>query len=135
MATDFPGLLVITDTWMPGWTARSMVSPYRSSGETMLRESFRCTRPGRHTIALDDARPGFAAGCAVTALSAVIWVVACGLMAISARKAGRPTVAQEPHPRISRANHTLRHEPPHWLTDQRRPELTRGETAEKDVAR
>jgi len=90
VTTDFPGLLVVTDTWMPGWTAKVDGATAPILRGNHAQRVVPLPRPGQHSIALDYRPPGFAAGCVVTACSAVAWVIACGFVAISGRKAGRP---------------------------------------------
>jgi len=80
VTTEAPGLLVVTDTWLPGWTARvdGVLTPvHRGNYAQRVIPLF---RPGRHTIALDYRPPGFALGCAITALSTLGWLLLCGFM-------------------------------------------------------
>ena len=62
MSTDAPGLLVVTDSWLPGWSARvdDVVTPiHRGNYAQRVIPIF---RPGRHTIAMIYQPPGFALG-------------------------------------------------------------------------
>ncbi len=89
VTTGFPGLLVVADTWMPGWTAKvdGVSAPIlRGNG---CQRVIPLPWPGRHTIALDYWPPGFTAGTAVTAFSVVAWLIACGVVAISRHRARR----------------------------------------------
>jgi hypothetical protein len=81
---EAPGLLVITDTWMPGWTARVDGEPTPVFQGNLAQRVVPLWRRGRHTIALDYQAPGFTLGCGLTALSFLTWVFMSGLM-INAR--------------------------------------------------
>jgi len=72
-----PGLLVLADTWMPGWTARvnGVVTPiYRGN---VAQRVVPLWQPGRQTIAFNYRSPGFALGCTITGLSLLIWGLWC----------------------------------------------------------
>jgi hypothetical protein len=87
--TDFPGLLVVTNTWMPGWRANvDGVSSTVLHGNH-AQQVIPLPKPGEHTIALEYWPPGFSIGCAVTAASAVAWMIACGYVIVAGRKARR----------------------------------------------
>ena len=88
VSTDAPGLLVVTDTWLPGWSARvdDVETPiHRGNYAQRVIPIF---RPGRHTIAMIYQPPGFALGRAITVLSSLGWVFVCGFMT-SVRRADR----------------------------------------------
>jgi hypothetical protein len=77
VATTAPGLLVVADTWMPGWSAfvDGISAPVlRGNHSQRVIPLF---SPGQHTIALYYTPPGFVLGCAVTAVSAVVWGLFC----------------------------------------------------------
>ena len=74
-----PGLLVVADTWMPGWGARVDGLPAPVLRGNYAQRVIPLVEPGRHTIALDYRPPGFVMGCAVTAVSALVWILACGV--------------------------------------------------------
>ena len=80
VTTQGAGLLVVSDTWMPGWTARvdgERTPIYRGN---IAQRVIPLWQAGRHTIEMDYVPPGLALGCIVTALSLVSW----GLMCVSA---------------------------------------------------
>jgi hypothetical protein len=84
--TEAPGLLVVTDSWLPGWTARvdGVLTPvYRGNHAQRVIPIF---RPGRHSVALDYLPPGFALGCTITALSTLGWLLVCGSTGWRARE-------------------------------------------------
>jgi hypothetical protein len=75
VTTRAPGLLVIADTWMPGWSARVNGRPapiYRGNHAQRvvpLREA------GTHMVEMSYAAPGLARGAIISAASALIWAV------------------------------------------------------------
>ncbi len=80
VTTLAPGLLVVADTWMPGWT--STVDGHEA---TVLRgnQSQRVIPlpgPGRHTIVMEYKPPGWISGCVITVLSFMGWVVIAGFL-------------------------------------------------------
>jgi hypothetical protein len=75
VTTEAPGLLVVADSWMPGWTAR-----VDGVGVPILRGNHAqrvipILQPGRHTIAMDYWPPGFILGCAITSVSILTWLL------------------------------------------------------------
>jgi hypothetical protein len=77
---EAPGLLVIADTWMPGWTARVDGEPTPIFEGNLSQRVVPLWRRGRHTIALDYHAPGFLLGCTLTGFSIVTWGVVCGFL-------------------------------------------------------
>jgi hypothetical protein len=75
---EAPGLLVVTDTWMPGWTARVDGKPTPIFEGNLAQRVIPLWRPGRHTIALNYDAPGFTFGWASTAISILTWGALCG---------------------------------------------------------
>ncbi len=94
--TAAPGLLVVADTWMPGWTAT-----INGRSAPVLRAN-RAQRvvplpdPGRLEIVLIYRPPGFALGLSLTAASALIW--SCLFIAASSRGRLRPPPAADTDP-------------------------------------
>jgi hypothetical protein len=73
VSTRAPGLLVVADTWMPGWSAE-----VDGRHEPVLRGNHAqqvvpLPRPGNHTIVLTYQTPGLKSGLALTLASASIW--------------------------------------------------------------
>jgi hypothetical protein len=87
VTTSAPGLLVIADTWMPGWTARVEGANARCYRGNLAQRVIPVVAAGRHTIALDYRPPGLVVGCAITAVAALAWVVTCGCMSWNAVRA------------------------------------------------
>jgi Bacterial membrane protein YfhO len=83
VTTHGPGLLVVGDTWMPGWTARvdgKRAPIYRGN---LAQRVIPLWQPGRHTIEMDYVPPGLVLGFIVTALSLLTWGFTC-LVALAA---------------------------------------------------
>jgi hypothetical protein len=75
VTTGAPGLLVISDTWMPGWSAQVDGEPTPIYLGNVAQRVIPLSRPGRHRIALDYHAPGFVMGGIVTAFSIAIWML------------------------------------------------------------
>jgi hypothetical protein len=87
VTTQAPGLLVVADSWMPGWTARVDGVPAPILRGNHAQRVIPLFQRGRHTIAMDYWPPGFTFGCAITGASALIWgLVVCGFATRSALK-------------------------------------------------
>jgi hypothetical protein len=79
VTTEAPGLLVVADSWMPGWTARVDGLPVPILRGNHAQRVIPLHHPGRHTIAMDYWPPGFTLGCAITGVSAMAWaLLLCG---------------------------------------------------------
>jgi hypothetical protein len=73
VATEAPGLLVVADTWMPGWTAVVDGRPTAILRGNHAQRVIPLTDPGRHRIVLRYEAPGLARGLSITALALVAW--------------------------------------------------------------
>jgi hypothetical protein len=82
VTTAAPGLLVVADTWMPGWSARVDGSPVEVLRGNYAQRVIPLVTAGRHTITLDYRPPGLAIGFTITAASLAIWLVLCGIAVI-----------------------------------------------------
>jgi hypothetical protein len=80
VTTSAPGLLVIADTWMAGWTARVDGAPAPCHRGNYAQRVVPLPAAGRHTITLDYRPPGLLPGCAITSVAGTAWVLACGFM-------------------------------------------------------
>ena len=76
VTTVAPGLLVVADTWMPGWTAHVDGRPAPIFRGNHAQRVVPLPDPGRHEIVLRYHAPGLARGMALTGLSAVVWTAA-----------------------------------------------------------
>jgi hypothetical protein len=75
VATEAPGLLVVADTWMPGWTARVDGQPARILRGNGAQRVIPLTHPGRHSILLQYHPPGLATGSQISACAVLVWVM------------------------------------------------------------
>ncbi len=96
VATVAPGLLVIADTWMPGWTAAVDGHPAPVLRGNRAQRVVPLPEPGRHEVVLRYRPPGLDAGLALTAASASTWLAL--LLA--------PTIARLRHPSLTRRGST-----------------------------
>jgi hypothetical protein len=92
VTTQAPGLLVLADTWMPGWTATVDGRPAPVLRGNHAQRVIPLTEPGCHTILLNYRPPGFALGCAITTVSALAWTLIGGLRLCTYRGARRDGV-------------------------------------------
>jgi hypothetical protein len=73
VATEAPGLLVVADTWMPGWSAEVDGKPAPVLRGNRAQRVIPLPEPGRHEVVLRYATPGLPLGITVTIASALIW--------------------------------------------------------------
>jgi len=73
VATQAPGLLVIADTWMPGWSSRvdGITRPVLRGNHS--QQVIPLETAGNHRIELQYSPPGLVLGSTVTVLSALLW--------------------------------------------------------------
>jgi hypothetical protein len=96
VATEAPGLLVVADTWMPGWTARVDGRPSPILRGNHAQRVIPLPRSGRHEVVMRYEPPGFAPGLALTGLSSLAWI---GTGIVPVRKATRRGIRPEPRER------------------------------------
>ena len=80
VATEAPGLLVVADTWMPGWSARVDGQPASILRGNHAQRVIPLKHPGRHSIVLQYRPPGLATGCVISACAVLVWVTLCVLI-------------------------------------------------------
>ncbi len=78
VTTEAPGLLVVADTWMPGWTATVDGRPAPVLRGNHAQRVIPLPEPGLHTITMEYRPPGFRVGLMITVLAFVVWVVMAG---------------------------------------------------------
>jgi hypothetical protein len=80
VTTLAPGLLVIADTWMPGWSARvdGRRVPIRRGNHAQRVVALE--EAGRHTISMEYRPPGLALGLGLTAISGLAWGSLCAVV-------------------------------------------------------
>ena len=71
--TTAPGLLVVADTWMPGWTAEVDGRPAPVLVGNRAQRVVPLPEPGRHEVRLRYHPPGLDLGLALMAASAALW--------------------------------------------------------------
>jgi hypothetical protein len=74
VTTRAPGLLVIADTWMPGWTALLDGRPVAILRGNRAQRVVVVKSPGQHELTMSYGAPGLVLGASVTATSAVVWL-------------------------------------------------------------
>jgi len=73
VTTRMPGLLVIADTWMPGWSARVDGEPAEIHRGNNSQRVIPIRQPGSHTITLDYTPPGIYLGAALSLGTLGLW--------------------------------------------------------------
>ncbi len=84
--TEAPGLLVVADTWMPGWSATVDGRPAPILRGNHAQRVIPLAAPGRHEVVMRYRAPGLGLGLAITSTSALAWAAALLL----ASRRGRP---------------------------------------------
>jgi hypothetical protein len=101
--TQAPGLLVIADTWMPGWSARVDGRPAPIHIGNLSQRVIPIERAGRHLVQLRYNPPGLVLGAGLSFASVLGWL---SLAAITAtRRRSRPSRSAPlgtPLPRMTR---------------------------------
>ena len=84
--TQAPGLLVMADTWMPGWSALVDGRPAPILTGNHAQRVIPLEQPGHHTIVLHYDPPCLALGSMVTALSGLVWAAVGLRMVLRSRR-------------------------------------------------
>jgi hypothetical protein len=87
VATSAPGLLVVGETWMPGWTATLDGRPVPILRGNHAQRVIALTEPGAHEVEMRYWPDGLTRGAAISALAAVAWF---GLVLITRPARARP---------------------------------------------
>ncbi len=85
VATEGPGLLVVAETWMPGWSAEVDGKPQPVLRGNRAQRIIPLPLPGRHEIILTYHPPGLVIGLALTAASALACAALLVVPAVSGR--------------------------------------------------
>ena len=87
--TEAPGLLVVTNTWNPGWSATLDGDPARVLRGNLAQQVVALPKAGRHRVELRFRPAGWIAGFRISVGTLIFW---SGLMArsIQRRRIGRP---------------------------------------------
>jgi hypothetical protein len=75
VTTRAPGLLVVADSWMPGWTATVDGRPAPVLRGNYAQRVIPLPDPGRHVIVMLYRAPGLFLGCAMSLVSAMAWLI------------------------------------------------------------
>jgi len=88
VVTEAPGLLVMADTWLPGWSALvdGRTAPIFLGNQA--QRVIPLEQPGRHTISLQYSPPGLPLGGLITAISGLLWAVVGSLVLRKNRQPG-----------------------------------------------
>jgi len=78
--TEAPGLLVMADTWLPGWSALVDGRPAPIFLGNQAQRVIPLEQPGRHTIILQYSPPGLPLGGFITATSGLVWALVGSLV-------------------------------------------------------
>ncbi len=89
VTTEAPGLLVLADSWMPGWTATVDGRPAPVVRGNYAQRVIPLSEPGRHVIAMEYHAPGLLLGCAISLVSTMAWSLIVVLWAVAQRPLGR----------------------------------------------
>lgn len=73
VATEAPGLLVLGNTWMPGWTATVDGEPAEVHRGNHWAQVVAIRRAGRHEVVFKYQPPGYTTGMAVALVSILGW--------------------------------------------------------------
>jgi hypothetical protein len=88
VTTRAPGLLVIADTWMPGWTATVDGRPASVLRGNYSQRVIALTDPGRHHVVMEYRPPGLVLGLWISIGSTLAWATIVGLRVLErSRKA------------------------------------------------
>jgi hypothetical protein len=80
VSTTAPGLLVIADTWMPGWSARVDGQSTPILRGNLAQRVIPLVAPGSHWIELAYEPPGLALGQTISILTALAWGAFCTVL-------------------------------------------------------
>jgi hypothetical protein len=81
VTTELPGLLVVADTWMPGWTVTVDGRPAPVLRGNHAQRVIPLREPGRHSIKMKYQPPGLVIGRAMSALAVAVWALIAGFFA------------------------------------------------------
>ena len=73
--TSAPCLLVVADTWMPGWTAWVDGQPAETHRGNLCQRVVALPTPGPHRVEMAFVPPGLVPGAVAAAISAVVWAM------------------------------------------------------------
>lgn len=83
-----PGLLVVADTWMPGWSATVDGRETPILPGNYAQRVIPLIEPGRHVIVMRYQAPGLSAGAVISVVSSVAWLMLIVRRLTARRRAG-----------------------------------------------
>lgn len=101
VTTAAPGILVVADTWMPGWSATLDGQPVELLCANRAQRAVVLPKPGRHRIEMRYDPPGLLLGAIVSAASWACWLTAFAALSFQKRNARSQT-----HPWRLRSHHS-----------------------------
>jgi hypothetical protein len=108
VTTQHPGLLVVSDTWLPGWIAWVDGRKAAILRGNHAQRVVPLPQPGKHFVVMRFQAPGLSAGLALTGVSGCFLVLAwvAGAM-LSRRPQGKTVVWSAPAPHFRRERHEI----------------------------
>lgn len=92
--TQEPGLLVVADTWTPGWSARVDGRPAEVLRGNRAQRVVALPTPGLHRIEMEYTPPGLRSALALTACTAVGWALLTAAALRPPRRSSTPAPNQ-----------------------------------------
>ena len=86
--TEAPGLMVMADTWHPGWSALVDGRPVPIYRGNHAQRVIPLEQSGRHTIILRFSPPGLILGGLITAISGLLWAMVGALVLVKNLRPG-----------------------------------------------
>lgn len=111
VTTEAPGLLVLADSWMPGWTATVDGRPAPVLVGNHAQRVVPLPDPGPHVVAMEYHPPGFALGGWFSLASALVWSILALCRAIRAAGSSPGVPAGARHLRHARNPLVGAHQP------------------------
>jgi len=89
VTTEAPGLLVVGNTWMPGWKATVDARPAAVERGNHWQQVVALPSPGRHEVVLKYRPPGLAVGLRLATAAVVTWAAFGVVLAVRALRTPR----------------------------------------------
>src|SRR5262249_32968444 len=87
--TQAPGLLVVTEAWMPGWTATINGRRVPILRGNHAQRVVPISEAGNHEVVMTYWPPALTRGLAITSLAGLVWLGLCGRLIASRVNAAR----------------------------------------------
>ncbi len=99
VSTSAPGLLVLAESWMPGWSATVDGKAAPVFRGNHAQRVVPLLEPGRHEICLTYWPPGLSTGLGLTIGSAIVWLCLVALVRGKFNPPAADGIGREPRPR------------------------------------